>query len=126
MRQGSTKTQHREPFDGAHEPKMENRYLPWRYGNLISTIESERFKLRTWREFQEHTGHWPLLSIFFHFVLWLSLIAGILIFCRMSAGWGGLKFWGAAIIGIILWIAAAQLSSSIMRKIDWKLFGPKT
>jgi hypothetical protein len=106
---------------------MENRFPPGKYGNLISTVEHERFKVRTWLDFRKHTGHWPILSISFHFLLWLSLIAAIPIFFRISerTGWSSLKFWGAFSIGVALWIAVSQLGSAVIRKLDWKLFRPR-
>jgi len=127
MRQDLPKLRHGDEFEGAREPKMENRFPPGKYGNLISAVEHERFKVRTWRDFRAHTGHWPLLSISFHFLLWLSLIAGILIFFRLTerTGWSGLNFWGAFSIGVVLWIVASQLGSAVIRKMDWKLFRPR-
>jgi hypothetical protein len=52
--------------------------------NFGSTIDHERFKLRTWKEFRKHTGHWPLFSIAFHYSALGGMLIGVLIFLWMK------------------------------------------
>jgi hypothetical protein len=106
------------------EPKTENKFPPGKYGNLVSTLELERHKFRVWRDFRDHTGRWPVLSISFHFVKWVALSAGIVFFSHISMkhGWSGLKFWGVFALGVVLWITVSQFGAVAMRKLDWRLF----
>jgi hypothetical protein len=66
-----------DDFDGENEPV----YVPTRTTYVTRfgpTIDYERFKLRAWREFRDHTGRWPLFSIVFHY----GALAGMIITMR--------------------------------------------
>ena len=59
-------------FVGAEEPKFYARY-----GNrdIRSTFAYTRHKYRVWKAFYNHTGHWPVFSIWFHFLSWIAFYA---------------------------------------------------
>jgi hypothetical protein len=120
----SVGSHHEAKFDGAREPKIESKFPVWKYGSLISTLELERFKFRVWRDFREHTGRWPVLSISFHCGLWAALVAGLVCFSNISTkhNWSGLKFWGAFALGVAVWIVVGEIGAAAMRKLDWRLF----
>jgi hypothetical protein len=86
---------------------------------------SIRHKYRVWKAFREHTGHWPVFSIWFHF---LSLLA-VLGFTLSAFVWVGERKWESswimfAVVGCVLvLLGVRELGVRLMRKLDWKRYG---
>ena len=118
---------HRD-FEGEHEPDYVPKDRPPSYGRLgglLDLVDRERFKLRVWREFHDHTGAWPLLSICFHYAMLIGGVAGTIVFLWLgdNRDFGGVR---AVAIGISVAIAYVFLlvkGERWMRKCDWRLFG---
>ena len=112
-------------FDGANEPTFEPKLPEWKAGKLISALEFERFKLRTWRSFREHTSHWPILSICFHYASYAAMVAGLALFFQLATkrGWSGFESSVRFGLGLLFWFVADELGTRAARKMDWKLFG---
>lgn len=88
------------------------------------TIDYERFKLRTWREFHKHTGHWPLFSIVFHYSALAGMPVATFIFLWMKEhrDWvdeHSLLLGGLGLVFFAVFMIAGQ---KIMWKLDWKVF----
>ena len=121
----ATQKHSREVFDGAREPEFTpNRFTRWG-GRLVYAIAYERFKLRTWRAFRDHTGHWPVFSITFHYLKTVSALAGCLFFGWniYEGNWSGLRLWIGFAVIFALYVLATELGTAASRKLDWKLFG---
>jgi hypothetical protein len=114
-----------DAFNGAHEPTFESKLPYWKAGKLISALELERFKLRAWRSFREHTSHWPIFSICFHYGSYAAMVAGLALFFQLATkrGWSGFEFWIRFGLGLVFWVAADEFGARAARKLDWKLFG---
>jgi hypothetical protein len=112
-------------FDGVYEPIFESKLPYWKAGKLISALELERFKLGTWRSFREHTSHWPIFSICFHYASYAAMVAGLALFLQLATkrGWSGFESWVRFGLGLVFWVAADELGTRAARKLDWKLFG---
>ena len=109
-------------FVGWEEPKF---YSPYGRRDIRIIFASIRHKYRVWRAFRDHTGHWPVVSIWFHFLSWMA-VAGFTLAAfaweqehRQLGGWGA-----AAVIGCILGLLGArELGARLARKLDWKIYG---
>jgi hypothetical protein len=89
------------------------------------TIDYERFKLRTWREFHKRTGHWPLFSIVFHYSAFAGMLVAVIVFLWLKdhCDWvdeHSLLLGGFGLIFFSVFMVAGQ---KIMWRLDWKVFG---
>lgn len=108
-------------FVGWEEPKF-----TWPAGRDIRTIFAPiRHKYRVWKAFREHTGHWPVFSIWFHFLSWLALFgftASAFVWVveeKRDSSWAGF-----AVVGCVLALLGIRdLGARLMRKMDWKRYG---
>jgi hypothetical protein len=116
-------------FDGEHEPDYTPEYLRSTNSTGIDafrdTVHYEKFKLANWRTFQEHTGHWPLLSMTFHYGAVALMLVGVGVFVWVSRNreWSTARSLTIGGLGAIIYIAAFLIGESVARKLDWKLFG---
>jgi hypothetical protein len=112
-------------FDGSHEPEFKPKYPYWLVGPDVRALELEIFKFRVWRTFRKHTGRWPVVSICFHFVSGVALLAGIILWYLMTNDWSGVKSWTSFAIGVAFWGIVGEVGTVTARKLDWRLFGRK-
>ena len=109
-------------FVGWEEPEF---YSPYGNRDIRNTFAYTRHKYRVWKAFRDHTGRWPIFSIWFHFLSWIAVfvivIAGFV--WLANRGWKG--GWSTvAVIGCALaLIGARDLGARLMRKLDWKRCG---
>ena len=109
-------------FVGWEEPKF---FSPYGRRDIRTMFASIRHKYRVWKAFRDHTGHWPVFSIWFHFLSWLAVIG----FTVSAFVWAGEHQWQSrwimfAVVGVLLMmLGARELGSRLMRKLDWKRYG---
>jgi hypothetical protein len=109
-------------FVGWEEPKFSS---PYGSRDIRTMFASIRHRYRVWKAFRDHTGHWPIFSICFHFLSW-SAIVGFTLFAfiwveerKQESRW--IMF---AVVGCILVLLGARnLGARLMRKLDWKRYG---
>ena len=106
-------------FVGWEEPKF---YSPYGGRDIRNTFAYIRHKYRVWTAFRDHTGHWPVFSIWFHFLSWMAVFGFALaaFVWVVESKWAGR--WGiVAIIACVLaLVGARELGARLMRKLDWK------
>jgi hypothetical protein len=109
-------------FVGWKEPKFSS---PYGSRDIRTMFASIRHKYRVWKAFREHTGHWPVFSIWFHFLSWLAVLG----FAASAFVWVGEReresHWIMfAVLGCVLvLLGARELGARLMRKLDWKRYG---
>ena len=109
-------------FVGWEEPKFSS---PYGRRDIRTMFASIRHKYRVWKSFRDHTGHWPVFSIWFHFLSWLAVLG----FTVSSFVWVGERKSESrsiifAVVGCVLvLLGARQLGARLMRKLDWKRYG---
>jgi hypothetical protein len=110
-------------FDGEHEPAYQPTKFYW--SKFFYFINYERFKVRVWREFRDNTGHWPWLSICFHYAGLVGMSVCLAMFFSVSDrnGWGGGRFWAVFVSGCVVYGVLVTVGESLMRKLDWRLHG---
>lgn len=109
-------------FVGWEEPKFSS---PYGSRDIRTMFASIRHKCRVWKAFRDHTGHWPVFSIWFHFLSWLAVL-GFTVFAfvwvgerKRESSW--IMF---AVVGCVLvLLGARELGARQMRKLDWKRYG---
>src|SRR5579871_8469 len=106
-------------FVGWKEPEFTSPYG----GRDIRTLFlSIRHRYRVWKIFRDHTGHWPVFSIWFHFLSWLLVLAfSLSVFVWVEEHkWQPL--WSVLAISscVLVLMAVRELGARLMRKIDWK------
>lgn len=109
-------------FVGWEEPKFYSRFGR---RDIRTTFAYTRYKYRVWKSFRDHTGHWPVFSICFHFLSWIAvfgfLVAGFAWVGehRRKGAWGVV----AAIGCFLVLLGVRDLGARLVRKLDWKTFG---
>jgi hypothetical protein len=109
-------------FVGWEEPKFSS---PYGRRDIRTMFASIRHRYRVWKSFRDHTGHWPVFSIWFHFLSWLAVLG----FTLSAFVWAGERkresSWIMfAVLGCVLaLVGARQLGARLMRKLDWKRYG---
>ena len=109
-------------FVGWQEPEF---YSPYGRRDIRSTFAYFRHKYRVWKAFRSHTGHWPVFSIWFYFLSWMTVFG----FALTAFVWAEARKWAGtwttvAVIGCVLvLIGARELGARLIRKLDWKRFG---
>lgn len=109
-------------FVGWEEPKF---YSPYGRRDIRTMFASIRHRYRVWRAFRDHTGHWPIFSIWFYFLSWMAVFGFTLVVFawvqehRQVGGWGV-----AAGIGCVLGLLGTrELGARLVRRLDWKIYG---
>jgi len=89
-----------------------------------STIDYERFKLRTYREFRKKTEHWPLFSIAFHYLSLVGMFVNAFIFFKVrdANDWSDSKSWLVGGVITIAWGGLFVAGQKAMWKLDWRMF----
>ena len=109
-------------FVGWEEPKFSS---PYGRSDIRTLLAHIRHKYRVWKAFRDHTGHWPIFSIWFHFLSWLAVLG----FTASAFVWVGERKWESrwimfAVVGCVLvLLGARELGARLMRKLDWKTYG---
>ena len=90
-----------------------------------STIDYERFKLRTYREFRKRTGHWPLLSIAFHYLSLVGMCVNAFMFFKVRDvnDWSASKSWLVGGVLAIAWCGLFVGGQKLMWRLDWRQSG---
>jgi len=112
-------------FVGWEEPEFYSRYGGRDIRNTFAYI---RHKYRVWNAFRDHTGHWPVFSIWFHFLSWIAVFFfGVAAFFwaaerKWEGRWSFVAF--VAVVGCVLVVFGLRdLGARLMRKLDWKRYG---
>jgi hypothetical protein len=110
-------------FVGWKEPEF---YSPYRSSRDIrNTFAYIRHTYRVWKAFHDHTGHWPVFSIWFHFLSWMAVLGFLLAACV----WAGERQRGSSWImfavvgGFLVLLGVRELGARLMRRLDWKRYG---
>ncbi len=114
-------------FVGTEEPEfiVPPRTYAFRH-DIIDTIYYWRHKFRVWRTFREHTGHWPVLSIVFHFVSWLAVFAVAISAIAWEQSRPSATPWSGALLSVLVMavlLVLRAVGAGLVRKADWRLFG---
>jgi len=112
-------------FQGDREPEYRPKYPYWLVGKGGYTLQLELFKFRVWRIFREHTGHWPVVSMCFHFFSGVGMFAGLIFWYEATKRWHTHEVWATFFAGLVLWGFLSEVGTVAARKLDWKLFGRK-
>ena len=97
-------------FIGWEEPKF---YSPYRSSRDIrSSFAYIRHKYRVWKALQDHTGHWPVFSIWFHFLSWITVFGFVVTSFawaaerKRNAGWSMVAAIACdlALLGVREWV----------------------
>jgi hypothetical protein len=109
-------------FVGWQEPKF---YSPYGSRDIRKTFARFRHRYRVWKAFRDHTGHWPVSSIWFYFLSWMAVF-GLAVTAFL---WTAARKWTGAwatvvVIGCVLvLVGVRELGARLIRKLDWKRFG---
>ncbi|HYG98175.1 MAG TPA: hypothetical protein VD837_03525 [Terriglobales bacterium] len=109
-------------FVGWEEPEF---YSPYSGRDIRNTFAYIRHKYRVWKAFRDHTGRWPVYSIWFHFLSWIvfvALVAAVFVWVEAHSWGDGWSFVAIAIC-ILSLLGARSLGARLMRKLDWKRCG---
>lgn len=109
-------------FIGWEEPEF---YSPYGGRDIRSTFAFIRHKYRVWKAFRDHTGHWPVFSIWFYFLSWIVVVGIALAAFVWVEGHQSVGSWSiVAVIGCVLGLLGArELGARLMRRLDWKRCG---
>lgn len=106
-------------FIGWEEPEF---YSPYSGRDIRTTFANFRHKYTVWKAFRDHTGSWPVLSIWFHFLSWAAVLAvgAAVIVCVAARNWG--DFWSFVAIAscVLVLLGVRELCARLMRKLDWR------
>jgi hypothetical protein len=109
-------------FVGWQEPEF---YSAYGGRDIRNTFAYFRHKYRVWKAFRDHTGHWPVFSIWFYFLSWIAVLG----FAAAAFLWVEERKWAgtwtiAAVVGcVLILLGARELGARLTRKLDWKRFG---
>jgi hypothetical protein len=109
-------------FVGWKEPEFTS---PYGGRDIRTTFAYLRHKYRVWEAFRDHTGHWPVFSIWFYFLSWSALFG----FTARAFVWVTGRKWGSswstlAVVGCFLaLLGLRELGARRIRKLDWKRYG---
>jgi len=109
-------------FVGWEEPEF---FSPFGRRDIRNTSVYIRHKYRVWKAFRDHTGHWPLFSIWFYFLSWMAVLGFLLAaFVWVEERKRESNWWAIVAIGCVLvLISARDLGARLMRRLDWKRYG---
>ena len=115
-------TQAMQHFVGWEEPKLSS---PYGSRDVRTAFASIRHKYKVWKAFRDHTGHWPVFSIWFHFLSWLAVIGfTVSAFVWVAERKRESRWTMFAVVGVLLvLLGARELGARLMRKMDWKKYG---
>ena len=103
-------------------------YIPPFKGHVTRfgpTIDYEKFKLRTWREFRKHNGRWPLFSIVFHYLAIAGMIVAMFTFfwMRDHRDWNYLPSFLVGGVEAVCFVVFYVVGQKMMWKLDSRFFG---
>ena len=109
-------------FVGWEEPEF---YAPYGSRDIRNVFAYIRHKYRVWKAFREHTGRWPVFSIWFDFFSWVAILSfTIAAFVWISKrNWGNGRSFVVVSACVLLLIGARAPGARRMRKLDWKKCG---
>jgi len=109
-------------FVGWEEPKLSS---PYGSRDVRTAFASIRHKYKVWKAFRDHTGHWPVFSIWFHFLSWLAVIGfTVSAFVWVAERKRESRWTMFAVVGVLLvLLGARELGARLRRKMDWKKYG---
>jgi len=109
-------------FVGWEEPKLSS---PYGSRDVRTAFASIRHKYKVWKAFRDHTGHWPVFSIWFHFLSWLAVIGfTVSAFVWVAERKRESRWTMFAVVGVLLvLLGARELGAQLRRKMDWKKYG---
>jgi hypothetical protein len=109
-------------FVGWKEPEFTS---PYGSRDIRTMFASFRHRYRVWKAFRDHTGHWPVFSIWFYFLSWSALFG----FTASAFPWVMGRKWGSSwsmfsvVVCFLALLGARELGARLMRKLDWKRYG---
>ena len=109
-------------FVGWEEPEFSS---PYGSRDIRNTFAHIRHKYRVWRAFRDHTGHWPLFSIWFHFLSWIAVLGlslAVFVWVDESTQKRGWSIVGVIVFVLVL-LVARDWGARLMRRLDWKRCG---
>ena len=109
-------------FVGWKEPAFSS---PYGSRDIRNTFAYIRHKYRVWRAFRDHTGHWPLFSIWFHFLSWIAVLGlslAVFVWVEESTQKRGWSIVGVIVFVLVL-LVARDWGARLMRRLDWKRWG---
>ena len=109
-------------FVGWEEPKFSS---PYGRRDIRTLFASIRHKYRVWKAFRDHTGHWPMFSIWFHFLSWIAVF-GFTAAAFVWAPEGRLQSrWSFVVVAacVLVMLGLHYWGARLMRKLDWKRYG---
>ena len=109
-------------FVGWQEPEFHSAYGSRDARTMFAYF---RHRYRVWKAFRDHTGHWPVLSIWFYFLSWitvLGLVLAVFVWVEERKWSGGWTIGAVAGCGLVL-TGARKMGARLVRKQDWKKFG---
>jgi hypothetical protein len=109
-------------FVGWEEPEFTS---PYGSRDIRTMLASFRHRYRVWKAFRDHTGHWPVFSIWFYFLSWSALFCFTAFAFVRVVGRKSASSWMifAVVGGVLALLAARELGARLMRKLDWKRYG---
>jgi len=112
-------------FVGWEEPQFSS---PYGSRDIRTVLASFRHRYRVWKAFRDHTGHWPVFSIWFYFLSWLALLGfTVSAFRWMVERKGGGSWIIFAVVACVLALLGVRdLGARLMRKLDWKRYGAQS
>jgi hypothetical protein len=106
-------------FVGWKEPEF---YPPYTSSKDIrNTFAYIRHTYRVWKAFRDHTGHWPVFSIWFHFLSWIAVFSSVAAaFVWTDRRWE--SRWSVVVFVVVFFVVIClrDLGARLMRKLDWK------
>jgi hypothetical protein len=109
-------------FHGWEEPEF---YSPYSGRDIRRTFSHLSHKYKVWKAFYEHTGHWPVLSIWYFFLSWIGAVVLSLKCIFWILDRAGSRFVNevAMIIFVLVLFGLRDLGARQIRKLDWKKYG---
>jgi hypothetical protein len=109
-------------FVGCKEPEFPS---PYGSRDIRTMFASFRHRYRVWKAFRDHTGHWPVFSIWFYFLSWSALFAftAYALVWVMGHNWGSSWSTFAVVGSFLALLSVRQVGARMMRKLDWKRYG---
>jgi len=109
-------------FVGWEEPEFNS---PYGGRDIRSTFAYIRHKYKVWKAFHDHTGRWPVFSIWFYFLSWMAVLGFLLAaFVWVEERKRESNWWAIIALGCVLvLIVARELGARLMRRLDWKRYG---
>ncbi len=109
-------------FHGWEEPKF---YSAYSGRDIRSTFGYVRHQYRVWKAFRDHTGQWPVLSIWYWLLSWIAFwIASFYLGMTWLPKQSGDSIWNIVIpLGSLIAIYGIRaLGARAVRRLDWNRY----